>query len=331
MGKIPTKEIFDLYFSSPGVSGTSAEKNRKQIDRPELYAYEMKIGKELIDMDSDEIFNMVLEFKNKRKGKEIGYMVSHYSYDKIVSMLRAVFDFYIDNVEVVRNPCNNKNIRGVEAVKRLSASREVFTWKNVEEIIENLHRDRDEDNADYIELIMLMYYNGFSKAEEIVLLTEDMIDHENRTVSMNGATLQLSDRCYELLKKFNRMEYIAGWRGDYLLATWRGGYFKFIIRPREEDRINDRPLSEMRDNLNRHISMFVNKKYGTKISYNTLYLLGFYENMRKKFGADKTNQIIKSFRNPEDTAMLMDAARKYGMEIDQSSYLKRMLMPLVRG
>ena len=46
MAKISTKELFDLYYES--VKGTSAEKTRPQIDKPELYAYEMKIGKELL-------------------------------------------------------------------------------------------------------------------------------------------------------------------------------------------------------------------------------------------------------------------------------------------
>ena len=68
MGKVSTQELLDMYYAS--VAGTSAEKTRVQIDRPELYAYEIKIGKELIDMDVDDLFGLIIEFRNKRKGKE---------------------------------------------------------------------------------------------------------------------------------------------------------------------------------------------------------------------------------------------------------------------
>ena len=68
MGKVSTQELLDMYYAS--VAGTSVEKTRVQIDRPELYAYEIQIGKELIDMDVDDLFGLIIEFRNKRKGKE---------------------------------------------------------------------------------------------------------------------------------------------------------------------------------------------------------------------------------------------------------------------
>ena len=124
MAKISTKELFDLYYES--VKGTSAEKTRPQIDKPELYAYEMKIGKELLDMEVDDLFGLIIELRNKRRGKEINFMISHSSYDQISTLLRALFNYYIDNVEPIRNPMNDKRMKGKEATKRLAQGREPF-------------------------------------------------------------------------------------------------------------------------------------------------------------------------------------------------------------
>ena len=151
MGKVSTQELLDMYYAS--VAGTSVEKTRVQIDRPELYAYEIQIGKELIDMDVDDLFGLIIEFRNKRKGKEIKYMISHSSYDQLSTLLRSIFNFYIDNVQPIRNPLNDKRMKGKEAAKRLAQGREPFRWTVVEDIIRKLHRDFDADKADYIELI----------------------------------------------------------------------------------------------------------------------------------------------------------------------------------
>lgn len=327
MGVISTKEILDRYYDS--VAGTPAEKSRCQIDKPELYDYEKKIGKELIDMDVDDLFGLIIEFRNKRRGSEVKYLVSHSSYDQLSSLLRSIFDFYIDNIQPVKNPLNDKRMKGMNAVKRLSQGKETFRWVDVENIIKKLHRDFDSEKADYIELILLLFYNGFSRADEIVALKEDMISDRNQTVSFEGKTLHLSDRCYALLKKFNELETMPGWRGDYILASWRGSYFKFIIRPSQEAELNNRPMSAVRDTINRCLSVNVNDKYNTKINYYMLYFLGFYEFMVRRYGEEEVNRMITSYRNSEDVAKLMNLAHEYGVKTDNISHLKRNLRPFI--
>lgn len=329
MAKISTKELFDLYYES--VKGTSAEKTRPQIDKPEFYAYEMKIGKELLDMEVDDLFGLIIELRNKRRGKEINFMISHSSYDQISTLLRALFNYYIDNVEPIRNPMNDKRMKGKEATKRLAQGREPFRWKIVQEIIDNLHKDFDEDKADYVELILQLFYNGFAKAEEIVKLKPDDIDHKNMRVRLPGRQANLSPRCYGLLVKFYNMDSIAGWRGDYLLAKYQNGYFKFIIRPSQEYAFNDRPMTAMCDIINRCISTNVNDKYNTKINYHTLYMLGFYDFIVKRYGEQRTQEMIGSYRDSEDVAIIMGMAKEYGVDIDNISHIKRYLRPFVDG
>ena len=137
MGKISTPELLDKYFES--VAGTSAAKVRSQIDKPELYEYEIKIGKELIDMDVDDLFGLIFELRNKRKGAEVSFLVSHSGFDQIATQLRAIFNYYIDNIELIRNPLNDKRMKGKEATKRLAEGREPFRWDIVANIIKDLH------------------------------------------------------------------------------------------------------------------------------------------------------------------------------------------------
>lgn len=63
--KISTKELFDMFFNEKDKE--NAKKTRPQIDRPEVYEYEKKIGKQLIEMDVDELFEMISSFNGNRK------------------------------------------------------------------------------------------------------------------------------------------------------------------------------------------------------------------------------------------------------------------------
>ena len=59
-GKYNTEELFDEYFKTR--PETTVKKIRGQLDRKELYEYEEKIGKPLIDIDSLEIAKMLISF-----------------------------------------------------------------------------------------------------------------------------------------------------------------------------------------------------------------------------------------------------------------------------
>lgn len=328
MGVISTRELLDKYYES--VEGYAAT-TRKRIDVKELYEYESEIGKELIDMNADELFGLILKLPcNKRKGKEIDYMISHYSYDQLATAFRAIFNFYIENYQPIVNPFNTKKMKGIAATKRLSQGRKPFVWADVEEIIRKLHRDFEPERADYIELILLLFYNGFAKAEEIVTLKEDMINHYSKTVKLPGRTIRLSDRCHELLVKINKMETIPGWRGDYIAASWNGSYFKFIIRPSQEYKLNDRTLSEMCNIINRCIANYVNDKYDTKVNYRFLYLLGLYQYIVGKHGVKKTNDMLLSFRDLDYADELMELMNEYGVQgFNNVTHLKRQLRPFI--
>lgn len=327
MGKISTKELLDRFYES--IEGTSMAKQRATLDKPELYAYEEKIGKELIDMDVDELFGLINEINNKKNGKDIPFMTSHYSYDQLSVLLRAIFNFYIDTVELIKNPLYDKRMKGKEATKRLAQNKVALRFDYVQGIIDKLHIDATEDRADYVELIMLLYYSGFENAEEIATFKGSAINHRNRTVSMPGRIVQLTDRCYELLQKFENLDALVEWRTFYLKA-YQDGYFKFIVQEKEIDKLDDRSLKTVAAAINRQISVWVNQKYNTKINYSILYWLGFYDSIVKKYGEEKANEMLLSYRDSDDVTKLFDCAKSYGVKITNISHLKRFLRPFIQ-
>lgn len=327
MGKISTKQLISRYFKS--IEGTPAEKQRAIIDKTELYDYEEKIGKELIDMDVDDLFGLINELNNKKNGKDIPFMTAHYSFDHLTVLLRAIFNFYIDTVEPIKNPLYDKRMKGKEATKRLAQGKETLRFDYVQSIINKVHNDTTEDRADYVELIMLLYYSGFENAEEIATFKGSAINHRNRTVAMTGRTVQLTDRCYELLQKFEGIDELVEWR-TYYLTTYRGGYFKFIVQEKQLAGFDDRDIRSICNMINRQISVYVNQPYNTKINFSILYWLGFYDSIVKKYGEEETNRMLLSFRNSDDVTKLMNCARDYGVKVDNISHLKRFLRPFVK-
>ena len=326
MAKKTTKELMDEFFASH--EGDTIIRMRSQVDREELYEYEEKIGKQLIDMNVDELFEMIMSFKANNR-KNATFMVSHSSYAQISYLYRAIFNYYIDNIEVIRNPFNDPRMKGREANKRLAQNREALTWEFVQEIIGHVHRDFDQDKADYIECIIQLFYNGFANVDEIVNLTKDDVNTKNKTVRLNGRTRPLSDRCYEVLVMVHNMEILDGWRGDFLMASWHGNYFKYPIRPKNEYDFADKTAVEVGSILNRYLSENVNKKYDTKFNYHNLFYLGFFDHIASKVGRERANELVTSYRSSEDAAELMEFANNYGVRIDNVSHLKRALQPYI--
>ena len=321
MAKIGTRELFDEYFQDKDES--YLKKVRVQEDRPEVYAYEKKIGKQLIDMNVDELFDMISTFNTD------GFSISYTSYDSIAVLYRKIFEYYIDNYELIRNPWNDKRMRGAAAYERLARDKTPVTWELVEAAIKEVYKVNEDDRAKYIECIIRLFYNGFEKAEEIVALKEDMIDFENSTVNLSGRVFHLDSRCMELLIYVHNMDTMKGWRGDYTMATWHDGYFKYPIRPSEQVAFETRPMGQIANLINRTISERLRKGIGFDINYRMLYFLGFYDFLVEKFGKARTNEILTSHRVREDVADLTGAARLYGITNLTATQLKKIMRPYV--
>lgn len=328
MAVIPTKQLFDEYFAEKPES--VARKTRAQVDRQEVYNYEEKLGKQIFDMNVDELFGMMLTFGNNRRKNSDWYRVSYASFPQIASAYRSIWNYYIEHHDVIINPWNNKQMRGTEAAKRLAETKEAFTRESLDKVIETIYAEyADENRSKYLECILLLYYDGFAKAEEIVNLKESDINFKTKEVRLPGRTVKLSDRCFELLRHTHNLDMIDGWRGDYLMESWHGGYFKYIIRPKEKEAFQDRPETEIAALINRRINTDINRKLDLDINYRLLYFLGFFDKLSERVGKDRAKELVESVRSSKDTAELMAFANEYGIVIDNVTHLKKNLRPYI--
>lgn len=325
-----TKEVFDLYFED--MSYDTARKTRPQVDRPEVYDYEMKVGKQIFDMDVEELFGLLLSFNKGHRFGKTNFSISYNSYNQTASLYRSIWNFYIANFEVIRNPWNEKEMRGAAATKRLAESKTAFTYDIIEGVILKINQEYEDTTYNYgkyLECLILLFYNGFADAQEIVSLKEGMINFKTHKVRLSGKTIQLSDRCFELLQYINGLDKISTSVGTYVAIPYHDGYFKIAIKPKQVSTFQDRPLVDVGAILTRKITMNIKKKYGVDINYRNIYLLGFYDYIVKEAGEKRAKELVLSVRNSDDAKELMGYAREYGVVADNVSYIKTLLRPFI--
>lgn len=324
MATISTKELFKVFFE--GKSEDTIRKTKAQFDRPEVYAYEEKIGKQLVEMNEDELFNMICSFNNNKSAVRNGIKVGSASFKKYVSGFRLIFEFYIDNYEVIKNPFNSAKFKGIRMEALLSDNKDRFTKKQLEEIINKLYSKYSNKYANYCELILRLFYDGFSEAQEIVNMKEDQINFRRKEVRLTGRTVKLSDRCFELLATIHSMEAIEGARTDFYMMSWHNSYFKFVVRPKESVNFQNKDAVSVARKINFLLFSRVAKEFEIDINYRKLYLLGFYDALVEKYGEERAKEIIMSKRNPNDNKDLTTTMSEYGLIINDITYLKQNLV-----
>lgn len=327
MALISTKELFDKFFE--GKDAQYNKKVRPQVDRPELYTYEREIGKQLVDMNVDELFGMLNSFINNRAASGSSFSISYASYDQMASMYRALFNYYIYNYEVIINPWNDKAMRGATATERLAQGKTAFTTASMNHIIDAVRDHYDQQRADYLECIILLFYNGFATADEIVTMKRSDLDTRNHAVKLSGRTVKLSDRCWELLHTVNRMTEMPGHRGYYNMLSWQDSIFKFSVRPKETENFAAETVQEVSARINRMLKTMIQKKLNLDVCYRALYLLGFYDTLVSWYGKERTRELFKSFRNTDNVRELESAAMRYGMGSTPISHIKKNMRPFI--
>ena len=320
---IPTKDILEDYFSTmkKGVE----VRIRYQVDRKELYAYEKKIGKQLFEMNSDELFAMINTFGSQRKTVAGRSSMPYNSFFQVCSMYRQIFNYYIENYQVIRNPFNEKSMKGNQALERILQITDRVTQEDVEDIVKKLHSDLPEERANYVECIIRLFCDGFATNEEIVLLKEDMIDFRNKRVIMPNRTIVLKERTISLLTYVHSLEEIDANHGVYKATQYRDYYFKYFVFPRNVATFGNKEPEEIAALISRTFNVYVRRPYGTNLNYRSLFLLGFYQKLVETYGEDRTKEMIMSVRNSGDTNDVFKMARLYGVNTSNISTLRKSL------
>lgn len=320
---VPTKQVLNEYYG--GERSETDLRVRCQVDREELYDYEKKIGKQLFEMNVDELFDMIQTFGSKRKTVKGASKMGYNSFFQICSMYRQIFNYYIDNYQIIRNPFNDKSMKGNNALERLMAGQERFTQENVDTIIYNLQHDLPEERANYIECIVRLFCDGFATNEEIVLLNESMIDFKKRQVILPGRIVKLSDRTFTLLNYVHSLEEMAANHGFYRMVTYKNNYFKYTVFERNVKSFSDKPIGEVAALLSRALIVYIRRPYNMDVNYRTFFLFGFYKKLVETYGEERVREMVLATRNSEYTNDIYAMARLYGVNTSNITTLRKSL------
>ena len=326
-----TQEWINEYLKFKG--GTTL-KNRATLDRKELYNYEAEIGKPLFEMNVEELRGLLAKYRTVNGNPAPArYQSTH----QITSMLRGLFDFYINHEdgEIIRNPWSDPRLRGAELVKYLASVTDndnedaaPFSKQKMDAIIADIYANYPKERAQYIECIMQMFYCGFADAKEILLCKK--IESGNLAVT-DKHIVRIKDRCRELMEAVHNMQIMPA-DGNYtpIMESWDGSYLKFPTNIKDSGGNDARDIDSMRAKVYEVINKWVCKNLGYDFNYRTLYMLGFYDNLVEQYGEERTQRLITSTFNQEDVDTMKSAARKYGLYMENISHIKRNLMRFVK-
>ena len=318
-----TKEVLDAYFKSRVQS--IDERARRAIDRPEVYEYESKLGKQIFEMNATELFEMLLTFKshNGRVAKNRISATTAYSTTRLFKM---VFQFYSDNYKLIRNPFLDDTFKGSNFTKAFNDSGEKYSKADLDALIEKIHNEYLEKRAIWLECMLLMFYNGIATMGELIQIKTSDLSVEEQTVSVGNRIVRLSDRCFETLITVNKMEEMDTEHGRRLMTSWRDSVFKFPCFPKKVGMYDNSPISEITGKLNIHLSEMVRKKFNAEVNASKLFTLGFYDFLCEKYGKEHIDEVITS----KWDRMIEQEAQEYGFATTGMTFLKAKLLPFVQ-
>ena len=306
-----TKKLLNMYLATRPEK-TSA-KIRSMIDRHEVYDFEKHLGKSVFEMTDDEIITMFSMFRRRGAQKS---KLSAKTYEIITSLFRSFFNWYIDSVEVIRNPFNSSEFK--RRIKtELSNVRDVGVSKEaIAKAINRLGFNENPDYAEYCEAILRMAYEGFANTYDIVNFKEANVDHLRRSVTLRGCEHLLSSRLYELLVKIHNKETMPASKGDFTMVDYDGSYFKFPTR--DSFASVERESVFWQSYLSRVFKNKISPCFEFPISFRDVYICGFYEHLARKYGREETKDMILSEKNGKANMILLEEARMYGMGVNLS-------------
>ena len=136
----------------------------------------------------------------------------------------------------------------------------------------------------------------------------------------------MTERCYELYKEFwNIDSFISGNHRCFLYAFPDKG-FRFLVRDYEMDTFTQRDEARFRNMIYAQITKNMKDENLNGVNYKTIFTLGLYDYMVRKYGKDRTNQIILCENDEKAITQLNDILIEYGLDPSQIYSCKKSLV-----
>ena len=332
MAVISTKQLMEEYFAEQERQGKDVRRNQSQLDRPEVYAYEQKIGKQLVEFDADEILEMISTFQNKKNKfayAEEGPKMSANSYKRYISGYKQIFLFYVKHHELVRSPYDDPKLKGINIHIHRAESRDRLTWAKVEGILNRLSTKYEYERACYFELIIRLFYDGFANAQEIINMKEADINTRRREVTVPGRIVRLSERTYQLLQENHKATQMDVHRTKMDMMSWHGSYMKFFVHNGRVSDFSAIDVISVARKITVPISSTIPKDFGISLSFRRLYLLGFYDYLVRNTSEERAKEMILAKSSPAAQEEFMALVDAYPVITDNVFVLKQSLVEFI--
>ena len=332
MAVITTKQLMEEYFAEQERQGKDVRRNQSQLDRPEVYAYEQKIDKQLVEFDADEILEMISTFQNKKNKfayAEEGPKMSANSYKRYISGYKQIFLFYVKHHELVRSPYDDPKLKGINVHMHRAESRDRLTWAKVEGILNRLSTKYEYERACYFELIIRLFYDGFANAQEIINMKEADINTRRREVTVPGRIVRLSERTYQLLLENHKSTQMDVYRTKMDMMSWHGSYMKFFVHNGRVSDFSAIDALSVARKITVPISSTIPKDFGISLSFRRLYLLGFYDYMVRNTSEERAKEMILAKSSPAAQEEFMALVDAYPVITDNVFVLKQSLVEFI--
>lgn len=332
MAVITTKQLMEEYFAEQERQGKDVRRNQSQLDRPEVYAYEQKIGKQLVEFDADEILEMISTFQNKKNKfayAEEGPKMSANSYKRYISGYKQIFLFYVKHHELVRSPYDDPKLKGINVHMHRAESRDRLTWAKVEGILNRLSTKYEYERACYFELIIRLFYDGFANAQEIINMKEADINTRRREVTVPGRIVRLSERTYQLLQENHKATQMDVHRTKMDMMSWHGSYMKFFVHNGRVSDFSAIDAISVARKITVPISSTIPKDFGISLSFRRLYLLGFYDYLVRNTSEERAKEMILAKSSPAAQEEFMALIDAYPVITDNVFVLKQSLVEFI--
>lgn len=283
-----------------------------------IQSLETKFGKPFIAFDIPECQEYIkLNMSNKKTSNEATAQKSLVMYCNIRKVYKKMWEWYIDNVEVVRNPWTN-DIFSEKKAYEWAFSEQKIDLNTYQRAIEVISNNYDGDYAIYLECVCTLFYEGFSNPKEVPLLKKSDIDFQIRTIKIEDRVIHVSERLLHLLKKVHDMDGFDHYHTRSDCVTWHGSYFKFIaqhgsvVENENLARVAKRVTDAMKN---------VRSNADFEISVRILYMTGFVNFAIQKTGSrESAKEVILETKNNKQFVELLN---EYGFKTKTISSLRK--------
>ena len=286
-----TRGLLDSFYANK--MDAIAETVKTMIDKPFLFEYEESIHTKLMDMNEDQLLELINIILHHKQGKSDSMYLSMRSYDNVRNALYRLFDFYIET-HPMRNPFSTLKLKRENVRKYLAANKKVFSMDDVKDLIASMVFDYGPEQAGYLEMLLLLFYSGFKNYQEIVDITETSILWKSKSIRLQGRTIHLTDRCFDLFQKYYYSDYVQGKYKLLYITKWKQCVFPFMVQASLRDKMVEYEEKDVKTLLVQQYSYYILKPYKTKISYHTMFYLGLYDRLVQKYGLEMANAIIEN-------------------------------------